>query len=403
MKGRWLALLLLLSPGTRAAQAASQNPWNSYGTLARPPADTNDALLQYRFGLELIRQRPAAAETAFIRAAEIDPEQAAYPYARFIARHLQAPYRLVRYLQLDLVPYETTEVRLLDSLMLRAIMLDPFVHRNLDLVMMVRAMSTGVERGASEERIGLLAWSLEGQLDLMAGTDSGLAAQLSYNRGEFGRALEWNARLLSRDSTVAGLHAHRAHMQYLAGTWDSARTHMMSALRLVREQEAARPGFIYESKAVWEHALGRILEQLADLDAAREAYRRALIEDLSYYPAQIQLGVVNARMGDTTAALLELGRAVALREDEYAVRAAYGRVLAAAGKLDSAEVHLARAVELAPIAPGAHLMLASVRDARGNHAGALFSYESFIELAPRNDPDLRSIAMRVLQLRGARR
>jgi hypothetical protein len=48
--------------------------------------------------------------------------------------------------------------------------------------------------------------------------------------------------------------------------------------------------YFYDSKALFEHTIGMLLEQENDFAGAREAYARALQEDLAFYRPTSGLG-----------------------------------------------------------------------------------------------------------------
>src|SRR5690606_10993089 len=125
------------------------------------------------------------------------------------------------------------------------------------------------------------------------------------------------------------------------------------------EQELVR---IYESKALYEHAIGLAEEAQQNLAAAREAYARALQEDLSYFPAHIRLGEVALALGDTTTAIAELALAAEAADDDAGARFHYGRLLAAANRGEEAERELRRAIELEPLFAEPYLVLGQVLD-----------------------------------------
>ena len=57
---------------------------------------------------------------------------------------------------------------------------------------------------------------------------------------------------------------------------------------------------MYESKALLEHSIGLVQQRLGNKSAAKEAFGRALQEDLSYFPAHVQLAYLALDGKDTT-------------------------------------------------------------------------------------------------------
>ena len=100
--------------------------------------------------------------------------------------------------------------------------------------------------------------------------------------------------------------------------------------------------------------------------------------------------------------ITELQAAVSIKDDEYVPRLMLGLISAKAGRFDSALVHLRRAVELEPWASFPRLVLATTLDSDGD-PGALQSYERFLSLAARDDPNLPGIRARLAALSRASR
>ncbi len=373
----------------------------------RPPlgagADTNSAGAYYEFGRQRLRRDPSEAAAAFYWAARLNPEAAEYPYARRVALMLTDPRRLVRYYSYDRLTVLDPEVRAIDSLILRAMAMDPFFHQRLDEALWIEVIKSDYAQairnagGAFEEN------DLEQFVQDIADRTPGLAARIAYSRGRFPQALDYWGRVARRERQNPWVRVQRGRTFFLAGSFDSSRAELQSALEIARRRDADESSFFYENKAAWEFSLGRVLEQLGHPQAARAAYERALTEDLSYYTAHIRLGVLNIEGGDTAAALREFARAVGAKDDEYLPRATYGFFLANTGRLDSAQAHIRRAIELEPYAAQPRMMLGAVLDAAGDAPGALAAFEQYLARASRNDPDLNPVQMRVTQLRAARR
>jgi tetratricopeptide (TPR) repeat protein len=396
-----LAFTLTLTPLLAAsAQRVRDVP-------ARPAlatnADTNDHLAYWEFGRRRIRQSPSDAAAAFYWAARLNPEAPEYHYARRAALMLTDPRRLVRYFSLDLPTLIDPEVLAMDSLLQRARMIDPFYHERLEEELWIEVIKA--DYADAIRRAG--GWFEDAELEqfvrTLANRNPRIAARISYSRGLLPQAAAYLQQAARANRRNALIRAERAKYFYLMGSFDSARAEMQEALVIARRRDADSTRFFYESKAAWEYGLGRIHEQLGNVAAAREAYERTLTEDLSYYPAHVRLGLVHIERGDTAAALQEFGRAVAVKGNEYIPHATIAYFLANTGRLDSAAVHLRRAIEIEPFASQTWLMLASVLQVRGDAAGALEHYRGFIARAPRNDPDLMTARTRAESLSAGRR
>ena len=178
---------------------------------------------------------------------------------------------------------------------------------------------------------------------------------------------------------------------FMIGNDDSTRGEMALALDKLRERDVKHFVYLYESKAVLEHSIGLSYEAKGDLEAAREAYGRALQEDLSYYPAHVRLGRMALTAGDTATALSELDLAVQLKGDDPWVQAHYGATLAQAGRLGDAVEHLRKAIELEPFYPIPYYLLGRVAEMMGNSAGAVEHYRGFLARASGRDPRVADV------------
>jgi Tfp pilus assembly protein PilF len=126
-------------------------------------------------------------------------------------------------------------------------------------------------------------------------------------------------------------------------------------------------------------------ERLGHDAEARDALGRALQEDLSYYPAHLQLALIALGGKDTTTALTEIDLAVQLHGDDAGLRYIYGYILANAGKAADAEPHLRKAIALDPVYAAPHFALAQILEASQLAADAAKEYATFLSLAAMTD------------------
>jgi tetratricopeptide (TPR) repeat protein len=190
-----------------------------------------------------------------------------------------------------------------------------------------------------------------------------------------------------RSAPVRFIRHERGRMFALAGNDSMALVELGHALdAAVDEDEGDDLVWFYESKAVLEHSRGMVHERGGNRAAAREAYARALLEDLSYHPAHLRLGVLAMAEGDTATALAELGLAAETGRTDAPTRLAYGTLLAALRRLPEAEAELLAVTEMAPYYAEAWFLLAMVRDWRGKGEDAMGAYHAFLQRARRDDP-----------------
>lgn len=354
-------------------------------------ADTNDAQSYYLLAMDRVRRNPREAANAFYWANRLDPECAGCPYGRYAAQVLQDRERLIRYFIRRPGQRDSAAFRDLDSLRSRSLVMDPFLYRRLDAVLL-RELARELAPEASERLIEMV----------LMRADSFLAGLIQYGQGRFSEATYTWGELARGRPKNAYIRVERARAFFLQQRYDSARAQLVEGLTIARRQDADSIRFSYESKAAWEYSLGRIYQVMGQHDSARAAYERALVEDLSYAAAHVQLGLLHAARADTAAALREMARAVAVNDREYVPRLTYGWLLASAGRLDSAEVHVQRAAELEPWAARPRMLLGAVRDARGDAAGALTAFIEYLARAARSDEDLPTVRARVAELRASR-
>ena len=112
----------------------------------RVRGDTNSALVYYELGVRLLQQQPEEAAAAFYWASRLSPEWASAPYARRVALYATDARLLARYYGLTGRMLTSRPVGELDSLLLRAEMLDPFFARDLETEFLELAIRSQLEQ-----------------------------------------------------------------------------------------------------------------------------------------------------------------------------------------------------------------------------------------------------------------
>jgi tetratricopeptide (TPR) repeat protein len=169
------------------------------------------------------------------------------------------------------------------------------------------------------------------------------------------------------------------------GSLDSALAELNVAIEDLRKRDKKDVIYVYQSKALTEHSIAAVQQRLGHTDAAREAYGRALQEDLSYYPAHLQLAFMSLEAKDTTAALDELDLAVQLRDDDAATHYIYAFTLALTKRRPDAEAHVRKAIALNPDYAPPRFLLGQILEMDGKNKEALAEYRSFLAHAARGD------------------
>jgi tetratricopeptide (TPR) repeat protein len=171
----------------------------------------------------------------------------------------------------------------------------------------------------------------------------------------------------------------------LAGQHDRAREEMARAIEDMRREDADDLVYLYESKAVLEHSVAAVHEKQARPDSAREAYGRALREDLAFHPAHVRLAALALAAGDTAAAVGEMDLAVQLAPEDGALRHDYAGLLISARKYPEAVEELKKAAELEPWFAAPRLLLGKIHDASGLRLETVRNYKDFLARASKAD------------------
>ena len=351
-------------------------------------ADSNSAHAYFLLGQNLLERRPAEAADAFYWAAQIEPGWAEPLYGRHVALLMSDPRRLVRYADGDRRTIAHPEVVRIDSLYERALRMDPFLQRRFERELVrlwVRSVLGEMSGpGADQSLVAFYSDAVMRELPpMMRGRILAGDGRLPEALRAFDEALGETRRRYAVPAVT--VRHERGRMFALAGNYPVALTELGAAVDAAVEEESGDELVrFYESKAVLEYSTGMVHERAGDPGAAREAYARALLEDLSYHPAHMRLGALALGAGDTAMAVQELGMAAQAGSADPIARLRYGTVLAAVQRLEEAEAELVAATELAPYFAEPWYLLGLVRDWRGVDSAP--AYRAFLARARRDDP-----------------
>lgn len=387
---RILVVMVLAAPSITPVLAQRLGP-----EVPRPKsavADTNDAQAYFDFGASVFEQDPRASAAAFYWAARINPGMADALYGRRVALLMSDQSLRKTFIEGGRRARDSKQLRALDSLYLRALNLNPLLYRRLDRRMLTAHIIEETEREArrsgsdvtrSEIDFAVNAWLRD------AGSE--FRGWLAYSDGRFDQALSYYASAEKSSKFKAGIRVERARIFGMIGQLDSAVAQLRLALTEMRSRDTKDLVYFYDSKALFEHTIATLLEQKQDLDGAREAYGKAMQEDLAFYPAHQRLGMLALGAHDTATALSELDLAVQIAGDEPFLRYVYGWALAAAGKFPEAKEQLTKAVELERYFALPQVSLGQVYERLGDGKNAQAAYKAFLALSSLKDPQ-RSFA-----------
>jgi tetratricopeptide (TPR) repeat protein len=378
-----MRLLLVAALTFTALPLAAQR---LHDTPARPAlfasADTNSANAYYLHGVQTLARDPNTAAAAFYWAERLQPGWADALYGRRVALLMADPRRLVRYMTGDRGVVRSREVRGIDSLYLRALQAEPFLIPKLDRQMFESFVHAAFNQGTDNSALANYQANL-----WLNDASPAMKAWFAYSQGRFGDALgeyERALRRASRDERPR-MRTDLARVQFFLGTYDAAAQNFTAAIQEFRARDENDLVFVYESKALLEHSLGALQEARGDSAAAREAYGRALQEDLSYAPAHLRLAALAEAGGDLQTALSEYALTVELAPAEATIRYRYGVALAAAGKAMEAVAQFDQAVAMEPYYAAPHYALGIMNYHAELHEDAVRHLEAYLARAPRDD------------------
>ncbi|HYJ78286.1 MAG TPA: tetratricopeptide repeat protein [Longimicrobiaceae bacterium] len=364
-------------------------------------ADTNSAAAYYILGTQLLEQEPARAAAAFYWAHRLNPRWADALYGRRVALLMTDPARLVRYMDGVRSTVRSAEIAAIDSLQLRALTIDPFLVQKFDRQLLTRYLTHSLNdemarAGGSAGNMALAAHLVQTWLG-DSRTDPFMRAWFAYSEGRYPQALGEYERALRRARNKSRLRTDVARLHYLSGNYDQALEHFTLAITEMRAEDDRDIVYLYQSKALLEQSVGAVHEKAGRADAAREAYGRALTEDLAYYPAHQRLGWLSLMAGDTAAAVSELALAAEAAADDGAVQYEHGLILALARQFDEAKAALRRAIAVEPHFAAPYLLLAKVQDVTSDPETPA-TYRQYVARAMRDDPELAAAQARLAEI-----
>ncbi len=371
-RSRLLVALAALALGNARALPAQLDP---HQVPRRPhlpaEADTNNARDYFRFGVAQVAQRPQEAAAAFYWAARLDPTWADPVYGRYVALLVGHPLRVLDgYVLRDPATLRDPRVRAIDSVAYSALLMNPWIDRRFDGVM----LETWLNGVAGNGHL----WASD-----LRPRNPWAAGWMSYNQGKFQDAVADYTEGLKREPGNPWTLLRRARTYVAMGRADSALADARAALAAIRAGNNDWVTLSYEGQPYLEYGVGVLYEQMQQLDSARAAYERALLDEVAFYPAHRRLAFLRLAAGDTAGALAELQQVTIIAPAQAPALFEYGMLNVATGHADSAIAIFARARDAEPWYPAPRFMLAKLYDRYGFAAEALAEYQAFVARAPR--------------------
>jgi Tfp pilus assembly protein PilF len=363
-----LAATLLAAPAL-PAQTVPRRPKLPAG------ADTLDPQAYYQWA-----DRPEVewrkAQDGFYWAWRLAPYETGYLYSMYrMIWYRQTPEWRVGYDAGDPYVRRSRDARQLDSLYAEVLMRNPFPY--------VKTPCLLQEQRLDQRR------------------NPGGAGLLYYETGCYDLANAALALALKREPTLLVAYIYRARGFFYQEQYDSALVQLDALLYALRAQEVTTVVQSYNSQAMFEYMVGTVQVQRGDWDAARAAFRRALTEDLGFYPARAALARLEFHLNNLPAATAEYAQAVELKGDDGVLRHDYAVSLLRAGDYAAAESQFREAIRLEPYWALSHYNLGLALATQGKNDEAIAEYEAFIARCPLRLDDLaRDARDAIAKLRG---
>jgi len=387
------AVLALLTVQSLDAQQAPRRP------RLGSDADTNDPVAYFNWGRERLERFPDQAYAAFYWTHRLEPGSPQALYGMWVAQLLRDPRRLVRYIDRDRRTLENDAVMALDSLRLQAEMQDPFFHRGMDELLLLayaKAAARNEEWFGRSEDAGSSGIVRRTEM-FFEETDPYSRGRLYYSQGVMGNALQYYTIAL-RNRDVDWLWVERGRLLAEVRRLDSARIAIEHALGPAMRDGAAMPHHVFESRAAWQYALGRIHEDRRDTALARIAYEEAIHNNAGYFPANFRLGVLALQQRDTASARFRFGLATT-GDRPWWVLTAVAAAMQRIGPQDTVLALLDRATRKEPAAAAGWLLYGQALASANRTPDAIRAYERYLELAPNSDVARAAAAARLAALR----
>jgi tetratricopeptide (TPR) repeat protein len=345
----------------RLAASADSNDWNAY----------------YDRGVVQLRSNPAIADELFRWAARLDPSRPEPLYARWVAFHVRNPGRFARYLRAEPSTLSDPALHAADSLQMRALARNPFLHRG--LVAAAYAQLPG-------------SWA----------RDPFTVAFLKYATGDLPGAADDLALVVRRSpGSVTARHALALALANLR-RYDESRAELEAVLATLRRREEGAVAPVYQSKALLMYSIGLLYLAQNRYGEAREAFAQAAVEDASRWYVHRGLGLTQRVEGRVDDALSAYRMALELAPDEPLLLSEYAQALSDAGRHAEAGEQLSRLVRIAPEWANAWRTLGEANLRAGRKAEAAEAFTAYLARAPRSDADaIARVRAQLAELRAA--
>lgn len=361
-----LAVLLLAIAGSPLAAQKKETQKQPKRPKLEAGADTNDSKSYHEYGIHPNTSWKDAFN-GFYWAYRLEPDEPAFLYAQYLAMWNRQPWEWqAHYFEGADFVVRSKEAAAIDSVYNEALIRDPYVH-----------LYGNVCRRS--------AYLSEIDSDLLA------ASVLESGNCYKDAADRYTKILLKQPKNTTALY-YRSRARYFVKDFAGAAEDAQALVKILTERDQKKLRAVYQTKTMFEYMSGYAYMRMEAWDKAREAFGRALAEDMSFFMAKSALARVALAQGDTETAIAELDQAVQLKADDAQLRLEYGVALLGAQppRAAEAEAQIRKAIELEPWFSLAYYNLAQALDAQGKHGDALAVYQQFAARSPR-----RALALNV--------
>ena len=362
--------------------------------------DTNDARAYLNFGNRNAKADPFAAADAFYWAARLDPTSGEALYGRAMGLVMRSRSTLRTYMRGGRYSMQSKDLRGIDSLFFYAHTTDPFLFRRLERDVLLSYYRNEVQESVRSTADEVSDTEIDHYItSSMSAAGPEMQAWLAYGEGDFQSALSLYAAAMKGTKKKAWFHTERARIFGRLAESDSAVAEFQSALKELRARDAKELVILYNSKAVLEHSIAILLEQKNDVSGAREAYGRALQEDLAYFPAHVRLGLLASTANDTATAITELELATQIAPNEPYPRFMLASGLIRFARVERALTEIQKTIELEPYWATPYAQLALLLENKGDGPAALAAYNAYFAHAAQNHPLAGQMRARLTELK----
>lgn len=340
-------------------------------------ADTNDWEAYYDYGVRHLQKLPHRAYDAFYWASRLAPWSGDPLYAQWVAFHMRDIPGFALYLNDNPKVLAAPGVQRADSILRTAYLRNPFVHRTLEMALF------DALPGVWRHDVLTRAW-------------------LAYAGQRLDQANDLFARAIASDPAKRYRYRHMRAALFVAGRqYDSALAEMTALLDHSRQRDEKELVRAYESKAFYEYAIGSLESARGNRNAAREAFERALTEDLAYAPAHIWLALLAEQRRDATTAVTSYATAVDLMPSDGVYRYQYAVALMKAERVQEGLAQIDRAIALEPYYADSYMFKANAHEQLGQPDSARVAYRAYLARAARHAPHLARATQRLAALENA--